>query len=112
MSEEWNHDRKHNRVTVNVTGDVVSSTCIDVINISLGGAMVESDRRMDIGKSLKFLLSLDDRKLVLTGKVIHASIVRSQENKRGESVPIYKAGIKFDRELTGEEKDIINSLNQ
>jgi len=112
MEGKWKHDRKHDRVTINVTGDVVSATCIDVINVSLGGAMIESDRRMDIGKTLKFLVCLDDKKVVLTGKVIHSSIVRSQVNKQGDSVPIYKAGIKFEQELTGEDREIIENLNR
>jgi len=110
MGGPYNQERKHDRVSINVTGDLVSATSLEVINISLGGAMIESDTRLDIGKTLKFLVCLDDRKLLLTGRVIHSSIIRSDENKRGEAVPIYKAGIKFNEELTGEEREIIESL--
>jgi hypothetical protein len=112
MRGKYEHERKHQRVSINVTGDMVLSSCIDVINISLGGAMVECDQRLDLGKTLKILVTLDDKKLLLEGSVIHSSIVRSDVNKKGESVPIYKAGIRFDHDLTGEEKKIIESLNE
>ena len=111
MSGPYKQERKHDRLTINVTGDLVAATCIDVINISLGGALIESDKRLDIGKTLKFLVCLDDKKLLLTGRVIHSSIIRSDKNRKGESVPIYKAGIKFNEELTGEDKGIIESLD-
>ena len=102
--------RRHERVAINITGDLVTSSHINVIDISLGGALIEYDKRLDIGKKLKFAITRDDRTVMLNGNVVRSSIVRSGTNAKGESSPIYQAGVEFSKELTELEKDILSDF--
>jgi len=100
--------RRHERVVINITGDMVASSHIDVIDISYGGALIEYDKRLDIGKKLKFAITIDDRTVMLNGSVVRSSIVRSSTNATGESSPVYQAGVEFNKELTKNEKEILS----
>lgn len=93
---------------MDIIGDVVFSSPIKVINISIKGALVEHNERLNINKKLQISINIEGVPLILKGIIVRSSIVRLEENKRGESQPIYQAGLEFDAELTKQEKQILS----
>lgn len=102
--------RKYERVTINITGDLVASSRVKVIDISIGGALLEYDKRLDIGKKLKFAITVDTHTLMLESSVVRSTIVRSEVNARGETSPIYQAGVVFKKELSAQEQEILSEF--
>jgi len=100
--------REHKRITLDILGDIVFSSPIRIINISAKGALVEHSKRLDINKKMKIAVSVEGTPLILKGIIVRSSIVRLEKNKRGESQPVYQAGLEFDEELTEQEKAILS----
>jgi hypothetical protein len=81
-------------------GDLVAPVEINLLNISLGGAMLESRKRLEIGRDYALRISNRRREMGLQGVIEWSSIKRSGVMPEGDHVPIYQAGITFSGILT------------
>ncbi len=91
-------NRRHKRFTLDlmeVNGTMTSATDVKVIDISLGGVSLKADRRLDIGAEYPLKLGYKDKVMSLRGTVIWSSLVGARKARNGESIPVYRAGMKF-----------------
>ncbi len=103
--------RRHNRYAVeelDIHGKILWTTEVKIHNISLGGAQVSLNRRLNIGS--EYILKLmykDDEMVPVKGVVVREELSGSMKNERGEVVPIYMAGIEFKDVVTGKGSELI-----
>ncbi|MFN3479637.1 MAG: PilZ domain-containing protein, partial [Thermodesulfovibrionales bacterium] len=90
--------RSHKRYTVdnlNIRGNILFISDIEIVNISLNGIAIRCDRRIDLNRRYNLNLSYEGKKISLNGHVVWSMITGSRLNSIGEMVPIYTAGIEF-----------------
>ncbi len=104
-----NEKRQFNRLKIN-SGNVYSKTLfindVEIINISVGGALIKTDRRMNIGKNYFLKLKNKSRFLVVEGTVIWFTLVDSYRDYLGNIIPIYLVGLNFNDTSSKKLKEI------
>lgn len=104
-----NEKRRFNRLEINLR-NVYSKTLfindVKIINISVGGALIKTDRRMNINKDYILKLKNKKRFLVAEGKVIWFTLLESYKDYLGNIVPVYFVGLKFNNTSSEKLKDI------
>ena len=80
-----------------------------VVDLSLDGFGVETDRWLQVGRRYTVSLPADDGIIRLSGTVAWCRLARTVKLDDGERAPVYKAGIEF-HELDGVEVEHIESL--
>lgn len=90
--------RRYPRFSVegmDVHAKTIFSTDIELFNISMGGACIQSVKRMRIGGNYLIRLKGHGPDLPLKCTVIWENLSGNLHNARGETVPLYKAGVSF-----------------
>lgn len=108
MSEER---RRYKRLSVEgIHGSILFSSEVGIINISVGGAAIETTRRLNIGA--EYTLKLEDRgrAVALKGIVVWAVLAEGKKGPRGEVVPVYRAGVEFTETLTGKSLELVEFI--
>lgn len=110
MSEEL---RKHERYPLRgIQGSMLFASEVNVINLSLGGAAIEADKRLNIGKEYALKLETRSGVLSLKGVVVWSVISRSRRTESGSVVPVYLAGLKFTDIFSEKAKDLLDFLER
>ncbi len=94
MSEK----RRHRRFGVDVTavsGTVSPATAVKIVDISSSGISIKADRRLQIGNEYPLRLADKERVIRVKGTVIWSSLVESRKKENGETVPVYRSGMRF-----------------
>ncbi len=96
MRERYVERRTNKRYAVEgIRGNVHCLSDLNVINISIDGAAIETTNRLEVNREYKFRIDYKDTPLNLNGFVTWSKLTRSEKRRSGELVPIYKAGVKF-----------------
>ncbi len=90
--------RRFRRFTVDVmeiNGKLILANEVEILDISVGGASVRADRRLNIGN--EYTLKIEDRMkaVSLKGEVVWSVLSEVRKAPGGEMVPIYTAGMRF-----------------
>lgn len=105
--------RKHERYTVEmagVNGSMVLAKHLKIVNISLGGICVQTEKRLNIGSQYTIKLEGKGKRLNVKGAVIWSKLKESVKDLRGDFVPIYMAGMKFVHAVGEEVKEIVDFI--
>ena len=105
MDSNMQERRYYTRYTLNlmnIHGEIPSTDNVKILNISLSGALLESEKRLDTGNRYILKLEGEDNIIVLEGLVMRSSLVKSSKDSKGNLIPIYTTGIFF-RDLSNEE---------
>lgn len=97
MLDKKHDKRRYKRYSMNgcgVEGNVLYPSDIKIIDMSVDGADIETKRRLELNKEYTLRLKYKDANLDLKGRVMW-SILSHTEKKTGETIPIYKAGVRF-----------------
>jgi Tfp pilus assembly protein PilZ len=88
--------REHPRYFVEgIHGSMHFASEVRVLNISDGGVAVETDKRMNIGAQYALKLYDNNEDFIIKGTVVWSSITYARHTARGETVPLYHAGMQF-----------------
>jgi c-di-GMP-binding flagellar brake protein YcgR len=101
--------RRFKRFSVNIldiNGKILFAHDVKILNLSVGGALIKADRRLNIGGNYVLKLETQEKVLSLKGEVVRSTLSESITNEKGEVVPVYTAGLKFS-DLTTEHIDEI-----
>ena len=71
------------------------TTPVEIVNMSMGGAAVRADMRLNIGREYSLRLEVESQGLSVKGLVVWSTLSGIRRNDRGESVSQYSAGLKF-----------------
>lgn len=104
--------RRHKRYQVEgVHGNMLFASEVNILNLSLGGAAIEADKRLNIGREYTLKLDHKGKIISIRGLVVWSVISRNRATPEGEFVPIYQAGIQFLDVLNEKSRDLLDFLN-
>jgi hypothetical protein len=92
------YTRRHRRfrlTSVEVTGQMTSTSEVSLIDIGLGGLSLQADRRLNIGGTYMLKLECEKKMVSVVCQVTWARISGRKTLVDGESIPLYTAGMKF-----------------
>jgi c-di-GMP-binding flagellar brake protein YcgR len=92
------------------------ATDVRLLNISLSGGSIRLHRRLNMGSRYHFHIEAGNGKITLNCVVVWEKMVASQKNEKGDMLPVYEVGIKFDEVLSDKGNEVIqfieNNLSQ
>jgi c-di-GMP-binding flagellar brake protein YcgR len=104
--------RRHPRFSVEgLQGMVMFTTPVEVVNMSMGGAAVRADMRLNIGREYVLRLDVDGQGLSVKGIVVWSTLSGIRRNEQGESVSQYSAGLKFRDVVTDEIEKLLGFID-
>ena len=68
---------------------------IQVLNISVDGAAIETSKWLDLNREYTLKIKFMENVLSLKGRVVWAVLTSKEKKGSGEVIPIYRAGVKF-----------------
>lgn len=117
MQENIPHDasekRKDRRIgipDINMRSEMPLAGIVSVINISSGGLLVKSDRRLNIGNT--YLIKIGYKNSILFARVVvkWSFLTESIEDANGNMIPIYTAGMQFKEMISGSGEGLMQAL--
>ncbi len=105
--------RKYKRIIVegmDVHAKMLFATEVNLLTISLGGASVSLHKRLSMGSEYTLKIECKDRTFSTSGVVVWERLVDYDKNEKGETVPIYEAGIRFKDVLTEKGTELIGFI--
>lgn len=106
--------RKHRRFLIegmDITCKMLFATEASLLDISLGGASISVDKRLEMGSEYSLEIeSNNDTIISLKGVVVWEQLADSFKNEKGESSPVYIAGIRFNNVFTGKGEELIEFI--
>lgn len=110
MEEEH---RKHKRFTVEVlAGRMLFASHTRILNLSISGAAIETDRRLNPGNEYTLKLEQKGKALTLKGVIAWSVLSGSRRTLHGETAPMYKAGMKFTDVMSDKTAALIEFIDE
>jgi len=95
MSEN-NDNRRYRRYVVDgIHGNLLYSSDLEVLNISIDGAAIETTKRLELNREYTFKIRYKDVNLTLKGRVIWAILISKEKKDSKTAIPVYRAGVAF-----------------
>lgn len=107
--------RRHKRFRLDVmeiNGKMILAEKVDIIDISLGGIALKTDRRLNVGKEYVIKLGDKGKRIDVKGVIVRCELSTIEERCDGERVPIYTAGMMFKDVAADKIADFLNSIEQ
>ena len=103
--------RSHKRYEVdNVEGEVTYTFEVKILNMSLEGMAIETNKMLNIDKNYSIKLYNNDKTIMIDGQVVWSRLQRTMKTEAGDIVPIYRSGIKFNKIFTKRANDIADFI--
>jgi hypothetical protein len=101
MSGKKDEKRRHKRYIVDgIQGNVLYPSDLEVINISIDGAAIETTKRLDLNREYTLRIKYKDTILSLKGRVVWAILSYRERKDSNEIIPVYRAGLRFTDVMT------------
>jgi c-di-GMP-binding flagellar brake protein YcgR len=106
--------RRHRRYDVEgVKGSLRLSMDATILNLSVDGMALETHSWLSVGRKYSFKLRRDpEGDIPLTGEVVWCNLVRTARDSRGETLPVYRAGVRFDDVLSETAREVRTFIEQ
>ena len=96
--ESKNERRRYKRFAVDnydITGKILFAKHVRIVNISVGGVLLKTDRNLNINKT--YLLRMEDPEQIIPvrGTVVRSGLSETYKTHLGETIPVYAAGMQF-----------------
>ena len=96
MREKKSDKRKNKRYAVEeVSGNVLYTSVLEVLNISIDGAAIETSKRLELNREYTFKINHSGSCLNLRGRIVWATLVSKVNRTTGTITPGYRVGIRF-----------------
>ncbi len=96
MKEKDGDNRRNKRhVVEGIEGNVLYTSDIEVLNLSIDGAAIETAKRLELNREYTFKIKYHDSFISLRGCVVWAILVSKVDKNNGAVTPVYRAGIRF-----------------
>ena len=93
--------------TMDISGRIMFANSVEILNISVGGVLLKTDKRLNVGTIYMLRLESKGKLLTIPCKVVRAELSESHKDSIGQSIPIYSAGMQF----TNVSNEQINTIN-
>ena len=96
MKEKDGNLRRNKRhVVEGIEGNVLYTSDIEVLNLSIDGAAIETAKRLELNRTYTFKIKYHDSFISVRGCVVWAILVSKVDKNNGAVTPVYRAGIRF-----------------
>jgi hypothetical protein len=110
---ESSENRRHPRYIVeDIQGNVLFTSDIEILNISMNGAAIETARRLEVNREYSFRITYKDVSLNIKGSVVWALLTSRSKKDAQSSVPVYRAGIKFTDVLSEKAEALLKFIEE
>lgn len=92
-----------------INGKMILAQKIEILDISLGGVALKTDRRLNVGKEYLIKLNYKGRSIDVKGVIVRCELSNIEE-RNGEGVVIYAAGMMFKDPSSDRIAHFINSI--
>jgi hypothetical protein len=86
---------KRHRGIMEINGRIMFAKYVKIINISIGGICIETDKRLKVGGQYTIKFDGKGKSLTAKGIVVWSLLKDSIKDSLGNIIPIYTAGMKF-----------------
>ncbi len=107
--------RRHKRFKLDlmeINGKMILANRVDIIDISLGGVALKTDRRLNVGKEYFIKLGDKGKSIDVKGIIVRCELSKIEERSDGERVSIYTAGMMFKDVSPDTVADFLDSIGQ
>ena len=107
--------RRHKRFRLDVmeiNGKMILAEKVEIVDISLGGIALRTDRRLNVGKEYLIKLGEGGKHIDVKGVIVRCELSAIEERCDGERVPLYTAGMMFQDVARDKIADFLNSIEQ
>jgi hypothetical protein len=113
MTPQKKERRRHKRYTVDgVHGNVLHPSDLEIINMSIDGAAIETAKRLDIDREYTFKIKYKGSVVSFRGRVIWSLLTNKELRDQDKVVPIYRAGIRFTDTLNEKGAQLMNFIEE
>ena len=85
---------------------MLSTSPVDIINISLGGLAFRTETRLQVGEAYTVTMDVAGKRVAMRG-VVAWSVLGGLEIRGGETVPVYSVGMKFHGAFTEDGQSLL-----
>jgi len=101
MRTQGKDKRRHKRYAVEgISGNVLYTSELEVLNISLEGTAIETSRRLELNREYTFKIRHRGAFMNFKGLVVWATLVSKVNRTTGITSPLYRVGIRFTETLS------------
>ena len=93
-----------------ISGKLMFASPVDIIDISLGGIALETNRALKIGTGYMLRLETKDHSISVRGGVVWSTLRGSTQTAEGKIVPLYATGMRFNDLATEKINDLIEFI--
>ena len=107
--------RRHKRFRLGlmgINGKMILADRVEIIDISLGGVALKTDRRLNVGKEYLIRLGDKGKSIEVKGIIVRCELSTIEERSNGARVSIYTAGMMFKDVSPDTVADFLNSIEQ
>jgi len=90
--------RRYKRLNINnmnIRGKMALANYIKIIDISLEGLSIETDKTLNIGNEYILHLEYEGKTWSITGLIAWSTLKQNESDNKGDTLPIYRAGMKL-----------------
>ena len=96
--ESMNERRRYKRFAMDnydITGKILFAKHVRIVNISVGGALLKTDRNLNLNKT--YLLRMEDPEQIIPvkGTVVRSGLSEHYKTPLGDIIPVYATGMQF-----------------
>lgn len=107
MKEKDGNKRRNKRHDVEgIEGNVLYTSDLEVLNLSIDGAAIETAKRLELNREYTFRIKYHDSLISLRGRVVWAILVSKVAKNTRTVTPVYRAGVRFTDTLS-EKADLL-----
>jgi PilZ domain len=109
MQNKRRHERSRSDL-MEINGRMILAHKVEIIDISLGGIALKTDKRLYIGKECLIKLESKSKSIGVKGTIVRCELTNIEEGHNGEGVLIYKACMMFEGTASNMIADFIDSV--
>jgi len=115
VSQHHTKARRYPRFEVHdVEGVVLYNLQAEVINMSIGGMALETNRPLDVGRTYNFSIrrSATEGEVRMPGVVVWCMLQRTRRISESEVAPVYQAGVNFSEVLSEKASALLHLIEE
>jgi len=99
--------KRLNIKNLNIKGEMANAHYIKILDISLGGLLIETDKKLNIGEEYILQMEYEAKQWLIRGYIVRSTLKKWKQDDQGNTIPIYSIGMK----LTSAVNEIQELLN-
>ena len=107
--------RRYSRFIVEemgIGGKILFTTDVKIHDISLGGACISIEKKLNMGSEYKLRAEHDDRSIQIKAVVMWEKMSGSRTSENGDIVPVYTVGLKFRNVIANQGAEVVDFISR